>query len=86
VVAPRCEDELGEEQWAFVEGCPADWETLPIPDGPITVGIDGGCVRDWNEKKSHFEVIVGKSMLAFAERMRRISHRASALGLSRRWI
>jgi hypothetical protein len=41
-VAQRCEDELGEEQWAFVEGCPADWETLPIPDGPITVGIDGG--------------------------------------------
>jgi hypothetical protein len=30
-VAQRCEDELGEEQWAFVEGCPADWETLPIP-------------------------------------------------------
>jgi hypothetical protein len=64
-VAQRCEDELGEEQWAFVEGCPADWETLPIPDGPLTVGIDGGYVRDWDEKKSHFEVIVGKSILAF---------------------
>jgi len=64
-VAPRCEDELGEEQWAFVEGCPADWETLPIPDGPITVGIDGGYVRNWEEKKQHFEVIVGKSILAF---------------------
>jgi hypothetical protein len=33
-VAQRCEDELEEEQWAFVEGCPADWATLPIPDGP----------------------------------------------------
>jgi hypothetical protein len=64
-VAQRCEDELGEEQWAFVEGCPADWETLPIPDGPITVGIDGGYVRNWEEKKQHFEVIVGKSILAF---------------------
>ena len=64
-VAPRCEDELGEEQWAFVEGCPADWETLPIPDGPITVGIDGGYVRNWEEKKQHCEVIVGKSILAF---------------------
>ena len=41
-VAQRCEDELGEEQGAFVEGCPATWETLPIPDGPLTVGIDGG--------------------------------------------
>jgi hypothetical protein len=64
-VAQRCEDELGEEQWAFVEGCPADWEALPIPDGPLTVGIDGGYVRDWDEKKGHFEVIVGKSILAF---------------------
>jgi hypothetical protein len=50
-VAQRCEDELGEEQWAFVEGCPADWEILPIPNGPLTVGIDGGYVRDWDEKK-----------------------------------
>jgi hypothetical protein len=64
-VAQRCEDELGEEQWAFVEGCPADWEMLPIPDGPITVGIDGGYVRDWEEKQQHFEVIAGKSILAF---------------------
>ena len=64
-VAQRCEDELGEEQWVFVEGCPADWGCLPIPDGPLTVGIDGGYVRDWDEKKGHFEVIVGKSILAF---------------------
>ena len=64
-VAQRCEDELGEEQWTFVEGCPANWATLPIPDGPLTVGIDGGYVRDWDEKKGHFEVIVGKSILAF---------------------
>src|SRR5215510_2957980 len=64
-VAQRCEDELGEEQWAFVEGCPATWETLPIPDGPITVGIDGGYVRNWEAKKQQFEVIVGKSILAF---------------------
>jgi hypothetical protein len=41
------------------------WETLPIPDGPITVGIDGGYVRSWEEKQQHFEVIVGKSILAF---------------------
>jgi len=64
-VAQRCEAELGGEQWAFVEGCPADWGRLPIPDGPLTVGIDGGYVRDWDEKKGHFEVIVGKSILTF---------------------
>jgi len=29
---------------------------------PITVGIDGGYVRSWDKKKSHFEVIAGKSI------------------------
>jgi hypothetical protein len=64
-VAERCEAELGEEHWSFIEGGPRDWSHLPIPDGPITVGIDGGYVRDWEAKKRNFEVIVGKSMLAF---------------------
>src|SRR5712691_7176121 len=64
-VAERCEAELGEEQWSFIEGCPRDWGNLPMPDGPITVGIDGGYVRDWEAKKHNFEVIVGKSTLAF---------------------
>ncbi len=64
-VTPRCEDELGEEQWVFVQGCPAGWGCLRIPDGPMTVGIDGGYGRDWDEKKGHVEVIVGKSILAF---------------------
>jgi hypothetical protein len=64
-IAERCEAELGEEQWSFIEGCPRDWGALPIPDGPITVGIDGGYVRDWDAKKHNFEVIVGKSILAF---------------------
>ncbi len=59
-VAERCEAELGEEQGSFIDGCPREWGNLPIPDGPITVGIDGGYVRDWEAKKHHFEVIVGK--------------------------
>ena len=64
-VAERCEAELGKEQWSFIDGCPRDWGHLPIPDGPITVGIDGGYVRDWETKQRNFEVIVGKSTLAF---------------------
>ncbi len=44
-VAERCEAELGEEHGSFIEGCPRDWGNLPIPDGPIIVGIDGGYVR-----------------------------------------
>jgi hypothetical protein len=63
-VADRLEAELGEERWSFIDGCPREWAALPIPDGPITVGIDGGYVRDWDVKKRHFEVIVGKSLLA----------------------
>jgi hypothetical protein len=64
-VAERLEAELGEEQWSCIDACQREWAELPIPDGPITVGIDGGYVRDWDAKKRHFEVIVGKSTLAF---------------------
>jgi hypothetical protein len=42
-VAQRCEDELGDEQTVFVAGCERDWEDLPRPDLPLTVGVDGGC-------------------------------------------
>ena len=62
-VAERMEKELGEEQWCFIEGCERDWNQLSPPDGPLTVGIDGGYVRGRN--KEHFEVIAGKSLLAF---------------------
>ena len=61
-VAQRAEDELGEEQTSFIEGCARDWDALPRPPAPITVGIDGGYVRQWEDKRAHFEVIVGKSM------------------------
>ena len=47
----------------YIEGCQRDWENLPIPDGPIAVGLDGGYVhaRDGtNRKAGSFEVIVGK--------------------------
>jgi len=63
-VAERLEEELGEERPCLIEGCEQDWEQLPIPDGPLTVGLDGGFVRA-RHKRGCFEVIVGKSMLAF---------------------
>lgn len=62
--ARRGEDELGEAQWACVEGCPATWETLPIPDGPRTVGMDGGEVRTWEATKQQVDVLVGKRLRA----------------------
>jgi hypothetical protein len=61
-VAKRCEFELGEEQACFIEGCPRDWQALPQPEGPISVGIDGGYLRHWEKKKTNFEVVVGKSV------------------------
>jgi hypothetical protein len=61
-VAGRAGAALGEERSCFIEGCPADWAELPPPEGRIVVGLDGGYVRDWSEKTSNFEVIVGRSM------------------------
>ena len=63
-VAERLEQELGEEQSCFIDGCQRDWDRLPPPDGPLTVGIDGGFIRA-PRKEGHFEVIAGKSMLSF---------------------
>jgi hypothetical protein len=62
--AERMEEELGDERPCMMEGCEEDWEQLPIPDGPLTVGLDGGFVRA-RHKRGCFEVIVGKSILEF---------------------
>jgi hypothetical protein len=61
-VAEQAEAELGEERPCFIDGCPASWCQLPHPEGRIVVGLDGGYLRDWGEKTSNFEVIVGRSM------------------------
>jgi len=64
-VAERLEGELGDEQSFFIEGCQRDWDALPRPNGPLTVGIDGGYIhaRDGdNRKAGWFELIVGKSV------------------------
>jgi hypothetical protein len=64
-LAERLEDALGDEHVSFIEGCPRDWGALPIPDGPLTVGIDGGYVKAQGGEQGWFEVIAGKSILAF---------------------
>jgi hypothetical protein len=56
---------LGEErQLKLFEVEVAELDELAIPDGPITVGIDGGYVRAAH-KEGFFEVIAGRSVLAF---------------------
>jgi hypothetical protein len=62
--AQRLEDALGDEQWSFIDKCPAEIAALPMPDGPLIVGIDGGYVKAQGEQ-GPFEVIAGKSLLAF---------------------
>lgn len=61
-VAERAEAELGDERPCFIEGCRAEWQALPIPEGRIVAALDGGYVRNWNDRKSNFELIVGRSM------------------------
>jgi hypothetical protein len=64
-VAGRIEEELGEErQGNLFDGSEAEWEQQPLPDGPITVGLDGGYVRAAH-KQGWFEVIAGKTVVAF---------------------
>ena len=66
-VALRADSELGEEKPIFIEGCQAEWEALPPPAPPLTVGGDGGYVRGREGKDrrfGNFEVIVGKSIPA----------------------
>ena len=65
-VAERLDDELRAIEPA-IAGCPADGERLPDPDGPLTVGLDGGYVparRGECRQATAFEAIIGKSITA----------------------
>jgi hypothetical protein len=59
-VAQRCEAELREGKEVVVDSDPGDRGPLSHPEGPLCVGLDGGYVRDWEQKRRRFEVIVGK--------------------------
>src|SRR5512135_53566 len=69
-MAQRSEQSMGEEQGLYLEGCEAERARQPIPNGPLTVGLDGGIVRARRGKSGEktpnlFEVIAGKSILSF---------------------
>ncbi|SRR6266481_4087189 len=49
-VAERMEAELGEEKWQFIDGCQRDWDALPPPGPPLTVGLDGGFIHAKDQK------------------------------------
>jgi hypothetical protein len=62
--AERIEEELGDERQPNLFECQEDDDEQPLPDGPMTVGIDGGYVRA-PHKEGCFEVIAGRSVVAF---------------------
>lgn len=64
-LAARLEEELGPEQPMFIEGCQAEWDELPRPDLPLTVGLDGGYIHSsaqTTRKDVWFEVIAGRTV------------------------
>src|SRR5207245_3420979 len=65
-VAQRMEAELSEERQTDPVK-PQEDPALPLPDGPMTVGLDGGYVRAAH-KEGFFEVIAGRSVVAFRRR------------------
>ncbi len=62
--ATKMEQALGEEKDNLFEGTDDDWAAQSLPDGPMTIGIDGGFVRA-RRNAGFFEVIAGKSIVAF---------------------
>jgi hypothetical protein len=61
-VARRLDAELGPEPIFPLTGCPDACAKLPAPPPPIVVGLDGGYLRSWDNKKTHFVAIVGESV------------------------
>src|SRR5919199_581616 len=61
-VARRIEAELGPEPVFPLGGCSGECASLPVPPEPITVGLDGGYLRHWERKQTHFVAIVGESV------------------------
>jgi hypothetical protein len=66
-VGTRIDLDLGAEKGQFLDGCQRDWDGLPPPGPPLTVGLDGGFVHAKDQPSRHegwFEVIAGKSLPA----------------------
>src|SRR3954451_2546102 len=61
-VAGRQDADLDGEPANLVDSGPAADQASPIAREAIIVGIDGGYLRNWHDKRKKFEVIVGKSM------------------------
>lgn len=56
------EAELGDEQPCFSDGRPAERKALPISESRIVAALDGGYVRNWDDREGGSEFIVGRSV------------------------
>ena len=68
--ARRLDQQLGDDRVMVWDTCQAERDRLPIPDGPLAVGLDGAIIRARRgscgaQTANLFEVIAGKSILAF---------------------
>lgn len=68
-VAQRQDSELAGKPDTLT-GCPAQWGKLPKPGKPMVVGIDGGYLRNWHDRKKNFEIIAGKAFSKTVEAKR----------------
>jgi hypothetical protein len=57
------EKEIGEEQFMFDCGSINERRALPKPERTMVVGIDGGYIRDWNEKLAWFHITMRLTVL-----------------------
>jgi hypothetical protein len=55
-IAQRQEKEL-EGKPEYISLCQNELDQFPKPDKPITVGIDGGYLKNWKNRNNNFEVI-----------------------------
>jgi hypothetical protein len=60
-VAARQDADLGASESGLRDDGPAADQPSPVPREAVIVGIDGGYLRNWHDKRKKFEVIVGKS-------------------------
>src|SRR5690242_7209672 len=60
-VATRQDADLGTSELGVRDDDPAAGQASPIAREAIIVGIDGGYLRNWHDKRKKFEVIVGKA-------------------------
>src|SRR3954470_11871692 len=60
-VATRQDADLSTSEPGLSDDGRAAGQASPVPREAVIVGIDGGYLRNWHDKRKKFEVIVGKS-------------------------